>query len=177
MNRTERYLLRSLLLQDSRENLLRLKTENCTVGAMHETREGLFFCYNFKQLDNSKEVLAFAKTRAYFIDEYLIGHPIYGDCHMVQFKAPGRAYRKFLQSKYSSMFTTDELAKICKKGSYTWNILTCAESYRKQIAAKCGVDWKLIQECDEPINPAEEFFDYPVIDVVEFKNRQNNESK
>lgn len=176
MNRTEHYLLRSLLLQDSKENLIKLKTENVTVGSMYGIREGIFFCYNFKQLDNSKEILDFAKTRSYFVDEYLVGHPIYGDCHMVQFKVSGRAYKKFLQSKYSKMYTLEELKKICKQGTYSWNILTNNEAYRKQWATKLGLDISKITECDSLIDPAEEFFDYPIIDPVEFKNRQN-ESK
>jgi len=176
MNRTERYLLRSLLLQDSRENLMKLKTENVTVGAMHKHHEGIFFCYNFKQLDNSKEILEFAKSRSYFVDEYLVGHPIYGDCHMVQFRPHMRAYRKFLQSKYSKMYTLEELKKICKQGTFSWNVLTNNEGYRKQWAIKLGLNISEITECDSLIDPNEEFFDYPIIDPVEFKQRQHEKN-
>jgi len=86
-----------------------------TCGAMHEDREGLFFCYNFRALDNSEEILAHAKSRSYFVSEYLVGDPIYGDLHMIQFNPPARAYRKFLQSKYRFLPTTSSITLVYQK--------------------------------------------------------------
>jgi transcriptional regulator of NAD metabolism len=148
-----------------------------TCGAMHEDREGLFFCYNFRELDNSEEILNHAKSRSYFVAEYLVGHPIYGEFHMIQLRPPTRVYRKFLQSKFSSMYTAKELdivAADSKQRQYF--VLRKHPKLVKEQANKFGVDPELLQELDSNIDPKEEFFDYPVIDPLEFKMRQN-ESK
>ena len=174
MNKTEKYLLRCLLLVDDKQNLLKFMTDNVTVGSMHGVKQGIFLCYNFRQLDNSKEILEFARSRSYYIDDYLVGHPIYGDCHMIQLKPHARAYSKFLQSKFSKMYTLEELKKIAKKDAPHWKVLTNDDNYRNELAKKYNINVEQIIECDELINPAEEFFDYPIIDPLEFRNRQND---
>jgi len=177
MNKTQKYLVRSLLLLDSPENVRIFLTTNMTCGAMHGDKEGLFMCYNFRQLDNSTTILDHAKSRQYFIDEYLVGHPIYGDCHMVQLRPPMRAYRKFLQSKFSSMYTAKELDVVAKdEKQRAWFVLRKHPKLIKEDSEKYGVDPSLMSELDSNIDPNEEFFDYPVIDPLEFKMRQN-ESK
>ena len=177
MNKTKKYLVRSLLLLDTPDNVRKFLTENMTCGAMHEDREGLFFCYNFRELDNSEEILAHAKSRNYFVSEYLVGDPIYGEFHMIQLRPPMRVYRKFLQSKFSSMYTAKELDIVAadpKQRQYF--VLRKHPKLIAEDAKKYGVEPELLQELDSNIDPKEEFFDYPVIDPLEFKMRQN-ESK
>ena len=177
MNKTKKYLVRSLLLLDTPENVRKFLTENVTYGAMHQDREGLFLCYNFRQLDNSEVILNHAKSRSYFVSEYLVGHPIYGDCHMIQLRPPMRVYRKFLQSKFSSMYTAKELEIVAKDDKQRqWFVLRKHPKLIKEQADKFGVDPELLQELDSNIDPKEEFFDYPLIDPLEFKKLQH-ESK
>lgn len=177
MNKTKKYLVRSLLLLDTPDNVRKFLTENMTCGAMHEDREGLFFCFNFRELDNSEEILNHAKSRSYFVSEYLVGDPIYGEFHMVQLRPPMRVYRKFLQSKFSSMYTAKELDIVAadpKQRQYF--VLRKHPKLVKEQAEKFGVDPELLQELDSNIDPKEEFFDYPIIDPLEFKRLQH-ESK
>jgi hypothetical protein len=177
MNKTKKYLVRSLLLLDTPDNVRKFLTANMTCGAMHEDREGLFFCYNFRELDNSEEILNHAKSRSYFVSEYLVGDPIYGEFHMIQLRPPMRVYRKFLQSKFSSMYTAKELDIVAaddKQRQYF--VLRKHPKLVKEQADKFGVDPDLLQELDSNIDPKLEFFDYPLIDPLEFKLRQN-ESK
>ena len=177
MNKTKKYLVRSLLLLDTPDNVRKFLTENMTCGAMHGSSEGLFFCYNFRQLDNSIQILDHAKSRSYFVSEYLVGHPIYGDCHMIQLRPPMRVYRKFLQSKFSSMYTAKELEIVAadpKQRQYF--VLRKHPKLVAEDAKKYGVDPGLLEELDSNIDPKEEFFDYPVIDPLEFKRLQH-ESK
>ena len=175
MNKTQKYLVRSLLLLDTPENVRKFLTENMTCGAMHQDREGLFFCYNFRQLDNSITILDHAKSRSYFVDEYLVGHPIYGDCHMLQLRPPMRVYRKFLQSKFSAMYSAKELDIVAKdEKQRAWFVLRKHPKLIKEDSEKYGVDPSLMSELDSNIDPAEEFFDYPIIDALEFKMRQND---
>ena len=175
MNKTQKYLVRSLLLLDSPENVRKFLTENMTCGAMHGDREGLFFCYNFRQLDNSITILDHAKSRQYFVDEYLVGHPIYGDCHMVQLRPPMRVLRKFYQSKFSSMYSAKELDIVAKdEKQRAWYVLRKDKKLMDEYAKKFGVDPTLLSELDDNIDPAEEFFDYPIIDALEFKMRQHD---
>lgn len=177
MNKTKKYLVRSLLLLDTPDNVRKFLTENMTCGAMHQDREGLFFCYNFRELDNSEEILNHAKSRSYFVSEYLVGDPIYGEFHMIQLRPPMRVYRKFLQSKFSSMYTAKELDIVAadpKQRQYF--VLRKHPKLVKEQAEKFGVDPELLQELDSNIDPKLEFFDYPLIDPLEFKLRQN-ESK
>ena len=174
MNKTQKYLVRSLLLLDTPENVRKFLTENMTCGAMHQDREGLFFCYNFRQLDNSIKILDHAKSRPYFVDEYLVGHPIYGDCHMLQLRPPIRVYRKFLQSKFSSMYSAKELDIVAKdEKQRAWFVLRKHPKLIKEDSERYGVDPSLMSELDSNIDPAQEFFDYPIIDALEFKTRQN----
>ena len=175
MNKTQKYLVRSLLLLDTPENVRKFLTENMTCGAMHQDREGLFMCYNFRQLDNSITILDHAKSRPYFEAEYLVGHPIYGDCHMLQLRPPMRVYRKFLQSKFSSMYSAKELDIVAKdEKQRAWFVLRKHPKLIKEDSEKYGVDPSLMSELDSNIDPAEEFFDYPIIDALEFKMRQND---
>lgn len=177
MNKTKKYLVRSLLLLDTPDNVRKFLTENMTCGAMHEDREGIFFCYNFRELDNSEEILSHAKSRSYFVAEYLVGDPIYGEFHMVQLRPPMRVYRKFLQSKFSSMYTAKELDIVAadpKQRQYF--VLRKHPKLVKEQAEKYGVDPELLQELDSNIDPKLEFFDYPLIDPLEFKRLQH-ESK
>ena len=177
MNKTQKYLVRSLLLLDTPDNVRKLLTENMTCGAMHQDREGLFFCYNFRQLDNSIQILDHAKSRPYFVDEYLVGHPLYGDCHMLQLRPPMRVYRKFLQSKFSSMYSAKELDIVAKdEKQRAWFVLRKHPKLIKEDSERYGVDPSLMSELDSNIDPNEEFFDYPVIDPLTFKQMQN-ESK
>lgn len=177
MNKTQKYLVRSLLLLDTPENVRIFLTTNMTCGAMHGDKEGLFMCYNFRQLDNSITILDHAKSRPYFIDEYLVGHPIYGDCHMIQLRPPMRVYRKFLQSKFSSMYSAKELDIVAKdEKQRAWFVLRKDKKLAEEFAKKFGVDPTLLSELDDNIDPAEEFFDYPIIDALEFKMRQNEGS-
>lgn len=177
MNKTQKYLVRSLLLLDTPENVRKFLTTNMTCGAMHQHREGLFMCYNFRQLDNSIQILDHAKSRPYFEAEYLVGHPIYGDCHMVQLRPDMRVYRKFLGSKYSKMYTAKQLEIVAKDPQQrAWYVLRKDKKLMDEYAKKFGVDPTLLSELDDNIDPNEEFFDYPVIDPLEFKLRQN-ESK
>jgi len=177
MNKTKKYLIRSLLLLDTPDNVRKFLTENMTCGAMHGVSEGLFFCYNFRQLDNSEFILNHAKSRSYFVSEYLVGHPIYGDCHMIQLRPPMRVYHKFLQSKFSSMYTAKELDIVAADATQRqWFVLRKHPKLVKEQADKFGVNPELLQELDSNIDPKEEFFEYPIIDPLEFKNRQN-ESK
>lgn len=173
MNKTQKYLVRSLLLLDTPDNVRKFLTENVTYGAMHGNSEGLFFCYNFKQLDNSIQILDHAKSRSYFVSEYLVGHPIYGDCHMVQLRPPMRVYRKFLMSKFSSMYTAKELEIVAKDDKQRqWFVLRKHPKLVKEQADKFDVDPNLLEELDSNIDPKEEFFEYPIIDPLEFKLRQ-----
>lgn len=173
MNKTQKYLIRSLLLVDKPENIRKLLTGNMTPGAMHGVREGLFFCYNFRQIDNSKEILDYARTRPYYVDDYLVGHPIYGDCHMVQFRPNMRAYRKFLQSKFSSMYDAKQLDIVANnKSQRAWYVLRRDSKLLKEMAKQLDCSIDLISELDENIDPSEEFFDYPIIDPIEFKKSQ-----
>ncbi len=173
MNKTKKYLVRSLLLLDTPDNVRKFLTENMTCGAMHEDREGIFFCYNFRELDNSEEILNHARSRSYFVSEYLVGDPIYGEFHMVQLRPPMRVYRKFLQSKFSSMYTVKELEIVAAdKTQRQWFVLRKHPKLVKEQADKFGVDPELLQELDSNIDPKEEFFDYPVIDPLEFKRLQ-----
>ena len=177
MNKTQKYLVRSLLLLDTPDNVRILLTTNMTCGAMHGDKEGLFFCYNFRELDNSITILDHAKSRPYFVDEYLVGHPIYGDCHMLQLRPPIRVYRKFLQSKFSSMYSAKELDIVAKdEKQRAWFVLRKHPKLIKEDSEKYGVDPSLMSELDSNIDPNEEFFDYPVIDPLTFKQMQN-ESK
>jgi hypothetical protein len=177
MNKTKSYLIRSLLLRDSIENVRKFLTENMTAGAMHGNREGLFFCYNFRELDNSKEILAHAKSRPYFVDEYLVGHPLNGDCHMIQLRPDMRVYRKFLQSKFSTMYDAKQLEIVAKdKTQKAWYVLRKHSKLIEEQSKKYGVDPGLLTELDDNIDPKEEFFDYPIIDPLEFKKLQH-ESK
>lgn len=177
MNKTSKYLIRSLLLYDKPDNVRKLLTENMTAGAMHENREGLFFCYNFKQLDNSKEILDYARTRPYYVSDYLVGHPIYGDCHMVQFRPSMRAFRKFLASKYSSMYDSKELEIVANdKKQRAWFVLRKHKALAEEKANQLGIGIEELGELDSLIDPNEEFFDYPVIDSLTFRQMQN-ESK
>lgn len=177
MNKTSKYLIRSLLLYDKPDNVRKLLTENMTAGAMHEHREGLFFCYNFKQLDNSKEILDYARTRPYYINDYLVGHPIYGDCHMVQFRPSMRAYHKFLQSKYSSMFDSKELEIVANdKKQRAWFVLRKHKALAEEKAKQLNVSVEELGELDSLIDPNEEFFNYPVIDPLTFRQMQNENS-
>lgn len=174
MNKTQKYLVRSLLLLDSPENVRKFLTENMTCGAMHGDKEGLFMCYNFRQLDNSITILDHAKSRSYFVDEYLVGHPIYGDCHMLQLRPPMRVYRKFLQSKFSSMYSAKELDIVAKdEKQRAWFVLRKHPKLIEEDSKKYGVDPSLMSELDSNIDPNEEFFDYPVIDPLTFKQMQN----
>lgn len=176
MNKTSKYLIRSLLLYDKPENVRKLLTENMTSGAMHGNREGLFFCYNFKQLDNSKEILEYARTRPYYVDDYLVGHPIYGDCHMVQFRPNMRVYRKFLASKYSSMYNSKELEIVSNdKRQRAWFVLRRHEALVKEKIKEYNVNPDVIGELDSLIDPNEEFFNYPVIDSLTFRQMQNEQ--
>ena len=178
MNKTQEYLVRSLLLLDTLDNVRKFLTTNMTCGAMHGNREGLFFCYNFRELDNSKEILEHAKSRPYFVDEYLVGHPIYGDSHMIQLRPNMRIYRKFLQSKFSSMYDAKQLEIVAKdKKQRVWYVLRKDKKLAEEFAQKFGVDPTLLNELDDNIDPKEEFFDYPIIDPLEFKKRQLDESK
>lgn len=177
MNKTKKYLVRSLLLLDTPDNVRKFLTENMTCGAMHQDREGLFFCFNFRELDNSEEILNHAKSRSYFVSEYLVGHPIYGDCHMIQLRPPMRVYRKFLQSKFSSMYTAKELDIVASdKTQRQWFVLRKHPKLVKEKSEEYGVAPELLQELDSNIDPKEEFFDYPLIDPLEFKRLQH-ESK
>lgn len=177
MNKTKKYLVRSLLLLDTPGNVRKFLTENMTCGAMHQDREGLFFCFNFRELDNSEEILNHAKSRSYFVSEYLVGHPIYGDCHMIQLRPPMRVYRKFLQSKFSSMYTAKELDIVASdKTQRQWFVLRKHPKLVKEKSEEYGVAPELLQELDSNIDPKEEFFDYPLIDPLEFKRLQH-ESK
>ena len=174
MNKTQKYLVRSLLLLDTPENVRKFLTENMTCGAMHQDREGLFFCYNFRQLDNSIKILDHAKSRPYFVDEYLVGHPIYGDCHMLQLRPPIRVYRKFLQSKFSSMYSAKELDIVAKdEKQRAWFVLRKHPKLIKEDSERYGVDPSLMSELDSNIDPAQEFFFFFFIDALEFKTRQN----
>lgn len=176
MNKTTKYLVRSLLLLDTEENIRVLLSPNVTVGAMHEHREGLFLCYNFRQLDNSELILKHARSRSYFVSDYLVGHPLYGDCHMVQLRPDMRVYRKFIQSKFSSMYTPEQLEIVASnKKQHAWYVLRRDPSLLKELEAKIeklGSKPEYITELDDLIDPKEEFFDYPIIDPLEFKQRQ-----
>jgi len=177
MNKTQKYLVRSLLLLDTPDNVRKFLTENVTYGAMHEDREGLFLCYNFRQIDNSIQILDHAKSRPYFIAEYLVGDPLYGEFHMVQLRPPMKVYRKFLMSKFSSMYTAKELDIVAaNKNQKQWFVLRKHEKLVQEDAKKYGVDPSLLEELDSNIDPKEEFFEYPIIDPLEFKQRQH-ESK
>jgi len=177
MNKTTKYLVRSLLLLDTEENIRVLLSPNVTVGAMHEHREGLFLCYNFRQLDNSELILKHARSRNYFVNDYLVGHPLYGDCHMVQLCPDMRVYRKFLQSKFSSMYTPEQLNIVANnKKQHVYYVLRKDQKAVEEASKKYGVDSVLITELDSNIDPKEEFFDYPIIDPLTFKQMQN-ESK
>jgi len=177
MNKTQKYLVRSLLLLDTPENVRKFLTTNMTCGAMHQDREGLFFCYNFRQLDNSIPILDHAKSRSYFVSEYLVGHPIYGEQHMIQLVPPARAYRKFLASKFSSMYTSKELDIVAKdKQQRQWFVLRKDKKLLDEFVRDYQCDPEHISELDSNIDPVEEFFEYPVIDPLTFKNMQN-ESK
>ena len=174
MNKTQKYLVRSLLLLDTPENVRKFLTENMTCGAMHQDREGLFFCYNFRQLDNSIPILDHAKSRSYFVSEYLVGHPIYGEQHMIQLTPPARAYRKFLASKFSSMYTAKELDIVAKdKQQRQWFVLRKDKKLLDEFVRDYQCDPEHISELDSNIDPVEEFFEYPVIDPLTFKNMQN----
>jgi len=170
--------VRSLLLLDTPDNVRKFLTDNMTCGAMHGVSEGLFFCYNFRELDNSEEILKHAKSRPYFVSEYLVGHPLYGDCHMIQLRPNMRVYRKFLQSKYSSMYNAKELEIVAKdKKQRQWFVLRRDKKLVEETAKTYNCPIEMIGELDSNIDPAEEFFDYLIIDPLEFKNRQTNESK
>lgn len=171
------YLLRSLLLQDTVENFNKFRTSNVQYGAMHKEREGLFLMYNFRELDNSKEILEHAKSRPYFVSEYLVGDPLYGEYHMIQLRPDMRVYRKFLASKYSSMYNAKQLEIVSKdKSQRSWYVLRKHKNLLKEFVEKFGLPEEHFNELDSNIDPKIEFFEYPIIDPLEFKNQYNEKS-
>ena len=75
------------------------------------------------------------------------------------------------------MYSAKELDIVAKdEKQRAWYVLRKDKKLADEFAKKFGVDPTLLNELDSNIDPAEEFFDYPIIDALEFKQLQN-ESK
>ena len=132
-------------------------------------------CDSLRMPDFYKTFLSDVRTKSYYKDDYIVEEHY----HMLVVKIPTEyynAYDKFLQSKYSEMYTKRFLVDIYRSENpnrtqhKSFYVLTGDEKLREQKAEDLCVDPSLLKELDDLMDYNLEMFDKNMLKIEDQLN-------
>lgn len=125
----------------------------------------------FANKRKSEDFIYWIRYQSYFIKDYPMD--LIGRAHMIILDFPSKysnAYDKFLEGRYSEMFTKEEIDKLFQKDSYEYKVLTKDKSLIPVFAKKLKETFELSSLKDDDLIDNELDFPYTLQQEEEFFN-------